>query len=98
MVWLANGVAHPTKTLGKSDKVAPAIWKAASGGDYFKWSRAANEATNHRVFAQTVNGYNVLAPKVVEVGNIVCYLFDRKMAFVPGPWGRQYLLVGECDM
>jgi len=72
VVWLANGVAHPTKTLGKSDKVAPAIWKAASGGDYFKWSRAANEATNHRVFAQTVNGYNVLAPNVVEAGNIVC--------------------------
>ncbi|KAG0646651.1 Heterokaryon incompatibility protein [Hyphodiscus hymeniophilus] len=94
--WLANGAAYLTKTLGRSDKVTSAMWKAAFGGDYFKWSRAANGATNHRVFARTANGYYVLAPKVVEAGDIVCVLFGGKMPFVLRPWGIHYLLVGEC--
>jgi hypothetical protein len=94
--WLAQGAAYLTKALGQSDEVSSGLYKVAVDGDHFKWSRAANGASSHRTFARTVNGYFVLGPKVMKVGDVVCVLFGGKMPFCLRPWGRHYLLVGEC--
>jgi hypothetical protein len=94
--WLKQGAAYLTKALGQSDDVSPALYEVARDGDHFKWSRAANGASSHRAFARTANGYFVLGPKVLEVGDVVCVLFGGKLPFCLRPWGRHYLLVGEC--
>ena len=94
--WLAQGAAYLTKSLGQSDDVSPALYDVAANGDHFKWSRAANGASTNRKFARTAKGYFVLGPKVLEVGDVVCVLFGGKMPFCLRPWGRHYLLVGEC--
>jgi hypothetical protein len=94
--WLANGAAYLTKVLRHPDDAASAIHEVAVSGDYFKWSRAANGASNHRVFARTAKGYFLLGPKVLNVGDIVCVLFGGKMPFCLRPCGNHYLLVGEC--
>jgi hypothetical protein len=94
--WLAQGAAYLTKALGQSDDVSPALYKVAENGDHYKWSRAANGASSHRVFARTAKGYFVLGPKVLEAGDVVCILFGGKMPFCLRPWGQHYLLVGEC--
>jgi hypothetical protein len=94
--WLAQGAAYLTKALGQSNDVSPALCEEAARGDHFKWSRAANGASSNRAFARTAKGYFVLGPKVLEVGDVVCVLFGGKMPFCLRPWGRHYLLVGEC--
>ncbi|KAI9771043.1 MAG: hypothetical protein M1839_002979 [Geoglossum umbratile] len=94
--WCAQGAAYLTEALGQSDDVSPALHEVAADGDHYKWSRAANGASTHRAFARTAEGYFVLGPKVMEVGDIVCVLFGGKMPFCLRPWGRHYLLIGEC--
>jgi hypothetical protein len=94
--WRAQGAAYLTKALGQSDDISSALYEVAEDGDHFKWSRAANGATTHRAFARTAEGYFVLGPKVMEVGDVVCVLFGGKMPLCLQPWGRHYLLVGEC--
>ena len=94
--WLRQGAAYLTKALGQSGDVSPALREVAAGGDHFKWSRAANGASSHRVFARTAKGYYVLGPRVLEVGDVVCVLLGGKMPFCLRPWGTHYLLVGEC--
>ena len=94
--WLTQGAAYLTKALRRSNDVSPALYEVAADGDHFKWSRAANGASSHRSFARTAKGYFVLGPKVLEVGDVVCVLFGGKMPFCLRPWGRHYLLVGEC--
>jgi hypothetical protein len=94
--WLRQAAAYLIKALGQSNDVSPALYKAAAGGNHFKWSRAANGASSHRSFARTAKGYFVLGPKVLEVGDVVCVLFGGKMPFCLRPWGRYYRLVGEC--
>ena len=76
--------------------MSPDLYEAAADGDDFKWSRAANGASKHRAFARTAKGYFVLGPAVLKVGDVVCVLFGGKMPFCLRPWGRHYLLVGEC--
>ncbi len=61
-----------------------------------KWNRVANAASTNRVFAVTTNGYYVLGPKVMEVGDIVRVFTGGKMPFAVRPWGKRFLLVGEC--
>lgn len=94
--WLTQGAAYLTKALGQADAVSPALYEVAADGGHFKWSRAANGASTHRVFARTAKGYFVLGPRVLEVGDVVCVLFGGKMPFCLRPWGHHYLLVGEC--
>jgi len=61
-----------------------------------EWSRAANGASTKRVFARTKKGYYVLGPAVMREGDVVAVLYGGKMPFVLRPWGRDFLLVGEC--
>jgi hypothetical protein len=95
--WLEQGAAYLTKALGEgAEDVAPELYEVGRHGDDFKWSRAANGASSHRVFGRTSKGYFVLAPRVMQVGDIVCVLFGGKMPFILRPWGQRYLLAGEC--
>lgn len=88
------------QALSQTDEIAPELYKIAktaeAKGGYLKWNRVANGATRNRAFATTANGYYVLGPKVMDPGDIICFLFGGKMPFCLRPWGNHFLLMGEC--
>jgi hypothetical protein len=93
---LVKEAIHVEKALG-SDAIAPSLCEMAKKiKTKDEWSRAANGASTNRIFARTKKGYYVLGPKVMEEGDVVCVLYGGKMPFVLRPWGRYFLLVGEC--
>lgn len=94
--WLSHGAAYLHQAVVDSVAVSENLRKLAAVQGPGKWSRAANGASSNRAFALTSKGYYVLGPKVMQVGDIVCVLFGGKMPFCLRPWGRRYLLVGEC--
>jgi hypothetical protein len=93
---LAKEAMHVVNALG-SEAVAPSLCEMAEkAGTKDEWSRVANGASKNRIFARTKKGYYVLGPKVMKEGDVVCVLYGGKMPFVLRPWGRYFLLVGEC--
>ena len=42
-----QGAVYLTKALGWSTDVSSALYKMATDGDHFKWSRVANGASSH---------------------------------------------------
>jgi hypothetical protein len=94
--WLAHGAAYLTRAIGKTMRVSKTVLELAKKGEVGKWTRAANGASGNRAFARTQKGYYVLGPKTMEPGDSICVLKGGKMPFCLRPWGRHYLLVGEC--
>jgi hypothetical protein len=70
--------------------------QANLSGKVEEWSRAANAASQNRLFAITEKGYFVLAPGVAEIGDEVCVLYGGKSPFCLRQSGSHYWLVGEC--
>ncbi|KAI0424366.1 heterokaryon incompatibility protein-domain-containing protein [Xylaria sp. FL1042] len=100
-VWLRKAARYVVESLGDSDDVlSEDVRRAAADGEreshHENWSRWATSASEGRVFARTANGYYVLGPAALEVGDIICVLFGSKVPFCLRPMGRRYLLVGEC--
>lgn len=93
---LVKEAIHIKKVLG-SDAISPSLCEMSKRiKTKDEWSRAANGASTKRVFARTKKGYYVLGPNVMKEGDIVSVLYGGKMPFVLRPWGRFFLLVGEC--
>ncbi|GAW14008.1 hypothetical protein ANO14919_034000 [Xylariales sp. No.14919] len=98
--WLQKAARHIVETLGASDDIAEGVKEAARGtereGHDDTWGRWAASASEGRVFARTRREYYVLGPAALEAEDIVCVLFGGKVPFCLRPWGKRYLLVGEC--
>lgn len=93
---LVKEAIYIEKALG-SDSIAPSLRETAKKiKTKDDWSRAANGASTNRIFARTKKGYYMLGPMVMKEGDVVCVLYGGKMPFVLRPWGRYFLLVGEC--
>ncbi len=98
--WLEHGAMYLVDALGDSETVALDLraiaQKARKEHEEDQWSRSANGATENRDFARTRQGYYVLGPGVMEVGDIVCVLFAGKLPFCLRPRKGHYISVGQC--
>ena len=100
--WLEQAALYLTKALGTKavGAIAPELFELAKEAEHRhgkeEWSRSTNGASKNRKFARTKDGYYVLGPAVMEVGDVLCVLFGGKMPFCLRKVGDRYLLVGEC--
>lgn len=96
MEWLANGAAYLVRAEGGSDLIAPEIQELAQGGDAFKWSHEATLVSRYRKFAVTREGYYLIGPEEMEMGDAVVVLYGGKTPFVLRQGDNGWRLLGEC--
>ncbi|KAJ3575796.1 hypothetical protein NPX13_g3907 [Xylaria arbuscula] len=73
-VWLQKAARYVVETLDRSVGISRDILDVAEAtkheDHHEKWSRWATSASESRIFAETRNGYYVLGPAALEVGDI----------------------------
>ncbi|KAK6217916.1 hypothetical protein LQW54_003204 [Pestalotiopsis sp. IQ-011] len=99
-VWLHLAASHVVDNEDVFGDISADIRDLAKNREmetgFENWARWAASASESRTFARSAQGYYVLGPTVLEVGDVICVLFGAKVPFCLRPIGGRYLLVGEC--